>query len=229
MIMIRKAKDRGITHTHWLNSLHTFSFADYYDPEFMGFSQLRVINEDTVQPGMGFGRHSHRNMEIISYVIEGELEHKDSIGNGSIIRKGEIQLMSAGFGIAHSEFNHSSTAPVHFLQIWITPDVNNLEPVYQQKPIIKKDNQLILVASGTAGNGVIKIHQDVTLFVAYLDENQVLDYELGMNRCGWLQLIKGSIELNGHHLTSGDGVAMTQEPIQIKSNTLSEFLLFDLP
>ncbi|WP_298627529.1 pirin family protein [uncultured Legionella sp.] len=229
MIVIRKSADRGKTHLDWLYSLHTFSFADYYDPEFMGFSVLRVINEDSVQAGKGFGRHSHQAMEIISYVIDGELEHKDSIGNGSIIRKGDIQLMSAGTGIAHSEFNHSATEPVHFLQIWIIPQTRLNAPGYQQQPINKVPNQLLLIVSGQQGKDVVSIHQNVDVYAAFLDEEQMLKHVFHRDRCGWLQLIKGTLMLNGYQMSAGDGASITQEQIEIKSISNTEFILFDLP
>lgn len=229
MILIRKSNERGTSQLIWLHSLHTFSFADYYDPKFMGFSTLRVINEDTVQPNNGFGRHSHRDMEIISYVVRGALEHKDSMGTGSIIKPGEIQRMSAGSGIEHSEFNHSKTELLHFLQIWIIPDEKKLQPSYEQKTIHQANNKFILIGSRSGGANVVTIHQDVELFVAHLINNNTILYEFKKGRKGWLQLVKGKIELNGQQLKAGDGAAMTDEnKIEINCLESAELLLFDL-
>lgn len=230
MIIIRKAQQRGNSQTGWLNSYHTFSFADYYDPKYMGFSSLRVINEDTVQPAMGFGRHSHNNMEIISYVVDGALEHKDSLGTGSTIRPGEIQRMSAGTGIQHSEFNHSDSELLHFLQIWIIPEKDGLTPGYEQKKIPTISNQLILIGAKEQHHDAILIHQDVKLYVAYLGKGNSLSHEFKPHRRGWLQLVKGKITLNGQELTAGDGAAITQEAIiNIDGIENAELLLFELP
>lgn len=229
MIYIRKSSDRGKSQTDWLTSYHTFSFADYYDPQFMGFNSLRVINEDTVQPGFGFGRHPHNNMEIISYVIEGALEHKDSMGTGSVIHPGEIQKMSAGTGVAHSEFNHSKAAPLHFLQIWIIPEKPNLMPSYQQIKIPKTNNQLILIGSKHEKESIIKIHQDVNLYAAYMTLAHEIDYSIDSGRAAWLQVVKGQILLNTHEMSAGDGAAIQEEKIKIRCNSKdAEFLLFDL-
>ncbi len=229
MINIRKSSERGNSRIDWLNSYHTFSFADYYDPEFMGFSDLRVINEDTVQPANGFGRHPHKDMEIISYVIEGALEHKDSMGTGSIIKPGEIQRMSAGSGVTHSEFNHSKTDPLHFLQIWILPEKTDLKPGYEQKSITKSTNKFILIGSRAGQNGAITIHQDIELFVAYLTANHTVDHTFKNGRNGWVQIIKGKIALNGQSLAAGDGAAISDESkIQIQCVADTELLLFDL-
>jgi quercetin 2,3-dioxygenase len=229
MIFIRKSHDRGNSRIDWLNSFHTFSFADHYDPKFMGFGHLRVINEDTVQPGNGFGRHPHRDMEIISYVIEGSLEHKDSIGTGSIIKPGEIQRMSAGTGVEHSEYNHSLIDELHFLQIWIIPEKKGLIPGYEQKAISKSNNKLILIGSRNESSGAITIHQNVELFVAYLTKNHSIQHDFKNGRQGWLQLIKGTIDLNGQQLSAGDGAAITSEnKIQIQCLQDAELLLFDL-
>src|SRR5437868_1932812 len=228
MIYTRKNSDRGLSQTDWLTSFHTFSFADYYDPQFMGFSSLRVINEDTVKPNFGFERHSHKNMEIISYVIEGALEHKDSMGTGSIIRPDEIQKMSAGSGVQHSEFNHSKTEPLHFLQIWIIPETQNIKPDYQQINISKTDNQLILLGSNHEKENVITIHQDVNLYAAYMTSGHEINYPLSSGRVTWLQLIKGQIQLNNHEMSAGDGAAILDENIKIHCNKEAEFLLFDL-
>lgn len=228
MIYIRKSQERGLGRTQWLNSLHTFSFADYYDPQFMGFGNLRVINEDTVQPGFGFGKHPHNNMEIISYVVEGSLEHKDSMGTGSVITPGEIQIMSAGTGVEHSEFNHSKTDLLHFLQIWIIPEKSNLKPSYQQKKIQQTKNIWILIGSREQQDSAVKINQDVDLFAAFITPNNSLDYELQNNRMAWLQLIKGKITLNNQEILAGDGVAIENEKIHIKCLEDAELLFFDL-
>lgn len=229
MIHLRKSSDRGHSQTDWLNSYHTFSFADYYDPAFMGFGSLRVINEDTVQPDKGFGRHPHDNMEIISYVVEGSLEHKDSMGTGSVINPGEIQIMSAGAGVEHSEFNHSTSNVLHFLQIWIVPEISELKPTYQQNTISKIQNSLILIGSQEGKNGAVTIHQDINLYAAYLTPTHAIDYTFQTNRIGWLQLIKGSCDLNGQLLSAGDGAAIKDESfIHIRCVEAAEFLLFDL-
>jgi redox-sensitive bicupin YhaK (pirin superfamily) len=229
MLYVRKSNERGHSQYDWLNSFHTFSFAQYYDPGFMGFGSLRVINEDTVQPGMGFGKHPHKDMEIISYVVEGALEHNDSMGTGSVIKPGEIQKMSAGTGVEHSEFNHSKTDPLHFLQIWIIPEKTGLKPSYEQKTITKINNQLILIASNDAQNKMITIHQDVKIYVAYLSPKNTISYNLADKRGAWIQLIKGSLDINGELLSAGDGAAIFEEnKLEIQAQTESEFLLFDL-
>ncbi|WP_045106905.1 pirin family protein [Legionella hackeliae] len=229
MIVIRNGSARGHTKIDWLNSFHTFSFGGYYEPEFMGFSCLRVINEDTVKPGKGFGRHPHKDMEIISYVVKGSLEHKDSMGTGSIIRPGEIQCMSAGTGVEHSEFNHSFKKSVHFLQIWILPEKKNLKPTYQQKAIPQLHNELLLIGSKENLNNMIKINQDVKIFSAHLFTSHSIHYEFINNRCGWLQLISGRLILNDYQVYPGDGVAILNKDINISSLDDAEFLLFDLP
>jgi quercetin 2,3-dioxygenase len=229
MITIRKSHERGRTQYDWLNSFHTFSFADYDDPHFMGWSSLRVINEDTVQAGMGFGRHPHHDMDIISYVVQGSLEHRDSMGTGSIIKPGEIQLMSAGSGVEHSEFNHSKSDALHFLQIWIIPDKTGLTPSYEQKTIPHQVNQWILIGSQAGGDHAVILHQQTELFVAYLSANQSLQYAFKKGRKGWLQLIKGRIDLNAQVLSAGDGAAMADENnIVITCLEEAELLLFDL-
>jgi redox-sensitive bicupin YhaK (pirin superfamily) len=230
MIYIRKRNDRGKSHTGWLESHHTFSFGGYYDPHFMGYGDLRVINEDTVQPGYGFGLHPHKNMEIISYVIEGELEHKDSMGTGSVIRPGEIQRMSAGTGIEHSEINPSKKNLLHFLQIWIIPEKIGLEPSYEQKTIHPLKDQFILIGSPKGSDQAIRIHQDVKLYTAYLTSNGVIHYSLEVGRSAWVQIIKGKIEINNQILEKGDG-ATVQDERSIKIASLSdetELLFFDL-
>jgi quercetin 2,3-dioxygenase len=233
VLTIRKSGDRGTADLGWLHSRHTFSFADYYDPEHMGFGPLRVINEDRVSPGQGFGTHGHRDMEIISYVLEGALEHKDSIGTGSVIRPGEVQVMSAGTGIRHSEFNHSRTEPVHFLQIWIVPDREGITPRYDQKafPDAEKRGRLRLVGSADGRDGSIIIHQDVDLFAAILSAGEQVTHALRSGRKGWLQVIRGAVEANGHSLNAGDG-ATAQDEVALtvtgKADS-AEMLVFDLP
>lgn len=227
MIAIRKSTDRGRTHLNWLNSFHTFSFGEYYDSDFMGFSTLRVINEDTVQPGTGFGTHPHRDMEIITYVVEGALEHKDSMGNGSIIRPGEIQRMSAGTGITHSEFNHSETDLVHLIQIWILPNEIGLEPSYEQKKISKKENEFILIGTKEASEKEVTIHQDVDLYAAHLTQNSVIDHII-KGKSAWLQLIRGEVDFQGQTITAGDGVQILSESmIQLRCIDDAELLFFD--
>ncbi|WP_131782436.1 pirin family protein [Legionella gresilensis] len=229
MITTYKSNKRGHSQLGWLDSYHTFSFGSYYDPKFMGFGHLRVINEDTVKPGYGFGKHPHHNMEIISYVISGTLEHKDSMGNGSLIKAGEIQKMSAGTGVEHSEYNLSTTENLHFLQIWIIPEQKQLTPSYEQKIITQEKNKLILIGSPAGTTTAIKIQQDVNLFTAYFESNYSLKYTFLSHRAGWLQLIKGKITLNNHLLIAGDGAAITNEnTIVIVCLEDAEFLLFDL-
>ncbi|MBA3536303.1 MAG: pirin family protein [Tatlockia sp.] len=229
MITIRKAQERGNTNLSWLESYHSFSFASYYDPKFMGFGTLLVINEDRVQPGTGFGGHDHSEMEIISYVISGAIEHKDNMGTGSVIRYGEIQRMSAGSGIRHSEFNPSNSELLHFLQIWIRPKETDLKPSYEQKTIQQEKNKLILIGSPKGGRNAIVIHQDVELFVGYLTPDYGIDYFFPEYSKGWVQLIKGEITINGQLLDAGDGASISEEN-KIKINCLedAEFLLFDL-
>jgi redox-sensitive bicupin YhaK (pirin superfamily) len=233
MLSIRKSADRGIANLGWLHSRHSFSFADYYDPQHMGFGPLRVINEDTVSPGQGFGTHGHRDMEIISYVLEGALEHKDSIGTGSVIRPGDVQVMSAGTGIRHSEFNHSKTEPVHFLQIWIVPDRDGIAPRYDQKtfPDAEKRGRLRLVGSSDGRDGSIVVHQDVELFAGILDAGEQAAHAFRSGRRGWLQVVRGSVEANKQRFEAGDGVAMEDEPdLALRSQAdRTEVLVFDLP
>jgi quercetin 2,3-dioxygenase len=231
MITIRKGTARGVTKLDWLDSQHTFSFADYYDPEHMGFHQLRVINEDRVKPGQGFPPHSHRDMEIITYVVEGALEHKDSLDNGSIIRPGEVQRMSAGRGITHSEFNPSRTDPVHFLQIWILPEARGLSPSYQQKAIDLSDarGQFHVIASRQSAQNAVKLHQDAEISVALLEDGQKLLHRLRSGKGGWLQMVRGEITLNTFALSAGDGGAIDgQSELNIKAQQSSEVLLFEL-
>lgn len=231
MITIRKAEDRGHANHGWLDSYHTFSFANYYDPSYMGFRSLRVINEDRVSAGAGFGTHGHRDMEIITYVLEGELEHKDSIGTGSVIKPGEVQRMSAGTGIMHSEFNHSKTDSVHLLQIWLLPEKQGLPASYEQHDFspAKTPGKLHLVAAKDGREGALTVHQDADLYAAVLEPNQSVSYTLKPQRHAWIQVARGAISLNGLLLEKGDGVAISEETeIVIEATTDAEFLLFDL-
>jgi redox-sensitive bicupin YhaK (pirin superfamily) len=231
MIVKRWNQDRGRTRTGWLESYHTFSFNEYFDPEQMGFRALRVINDDRVIPGAGFATHGHQDMEIITYVLEGELEHKDSMGNGSIIPAGDAQYMSAGTGVRHSERNPSPTDPVHLLQIWIIPNARGLEPRYDQRAIQpeKHRGQLCLIASKDGREDSINVRQDVALYAAVLEDGESVTYRLPSNRYGWLQVARGLLKLNGHELRAGDGAAITNEELlEITTEHQAEFLLFDL-
>jgi quercetin 2,3-dioxygenase len=231
MITIRKADERGHFDFGWLNTYHTFSFGEYYDPRNMGFRSLRVINEDYVHPGRGFPTHGHRDMEIITYVLEGGLAHKDSMGNGSIIRPGDVQRMSAGTGVRHSEANPSQDESVHLLQIWIEPDKTGIEPGYEEKKFDdeEKRGQLRLVASSDGRDGSVRIHQDASLHVSILESAQEVTYELKPERHAWVQIARGSIELNGHALKQGDGASISEEKeLKITGREPAEFLLFDL-
>jgi hypothetical protein len=231
MITIRKAEARGHANYGWLDTYHTFSFANYYDPKHMGFQALRVINEDRVSPGAGFGTHGHRDMEIITYVLEGALEHKDSIGNGSVIQPGDIQRMSAGTGILHSEFNHSQTESVRLLQIWLLPEVRGIAPSYEQHNfgIAKTPGKLRLVAARDGRDGALTVHQDVDLYAAILQKGDRIAHLLNPNRHAWVQVARGSINLNGLPLTQGDGAAMSAETeVTLEATTDAEILLFDL-
>jgi redox-sensitive bicupin YhaK (pirin superfamily) len=231
MFQVRKADQRGHADHGWLNTYHTFSFAGYQDPQHMGFRVLRVMNEDRVAPGQGFGTHAHDNMEIISYVLAGALEHKDSMGNGEVLRPGEFQRISAGSGITHSEFNPSAAEPVHFYQIWLEPNVSNIEPSYEQKEFAdeEKRGRLRLVASPDGRDGSLRIHQDANVFLSVVSDNTEIKHSVPANRYAWLQLLSGGVTVNGHSLASGDGVAISDEPaIVIQGNEESEFMLFDL-
>lgn len=235
MITIRPKDERGLADFGWLNSRHTFSFGSYYDPNHMGFASLRVINEDKVIPAKGFGTHGHQDMEIISYVLSGELAHQDSMGNGSTIRPGNVQRMSAGTGIRHSEFNGSNSDPVHFLQIWIMPDQTGLEPSYEEKNFTLEDKQgkLKLVGSNDGRDGSVTIHQDVNLYLAALSKGDRLIHEIATNRVAWLQVTKGKVLLGDRTLEAGDGAAIIDEPeITIAyagdANNETEVLLFDM-
>jgi redox-sensitive bicupin YhaK (pirin superfamily) len=231
MIIVRKAIDRGHADHGWLDSWHTFSFAEYYDPEHMGFGPLRVINDDTVAGGGGFPPHPHRDMEIISYVIEGALEHHDSMGNGSVIKPGDVQRMSAGTGVRHSEFNASKTEPVHFLQIWIVPERAGLPSGYEQKFFgeDEKRGKLRLVASPDGADGSVRIRQDVRLFASIVDGTAPVSHTLAPGRKAWLHVVKGTAELIGRTLDAGDGVAIEgEERLTLSSKENGEILLFDM-
>lgn len=230
MIVLRPAAERGRAEYGWLDSRHSFSFGSYHDERHMGFGALRVINEDRVAPGAGFDTHGHRDMEIVSYVLEGALEHRDSIGTGSVIRPGEVQRMTAGTGIRHSEFNASRTAPVHFLQIWILPDRTGLPPGYEQKafPAAERQGRLRLVASKDGREGSLRLHQDVDLYAATLPAEMSLRFPLRPGRRGWLQVARGAVRLDGTRLAAGDGAAVTDQPSLELAGEGGEILLFDL-
>ncbi|SHH16686.1 pirin family protein [Pollutimonas bauzanensis] len=231
MMELRKAADRGHAQHGWLDSHHTFSFAQYYDQRQMGWSTLRVINEDTVQAGEGFGTHGHRDMEIISYVLEGALEHKDSMGSGSVIRPGDVQLMSAGTGVHHSEFNHSRSEPVHFLQIWITPKFSGIKPSYQEKRYedAEKRGRLRLVASPDGTDGSLSIAQDARVYAALLDGAERIEHPVAPGRHAYLHVARGELTLNGLALAAGDGVKIAGESqLALAGGRRAEVLLFDL-
>ncbi len=231
MITVRKANDRGHARHGWLESRHTFSFAGYYDPDQMGYRDLRVINEDRVQPGRGFDAHSHRDMEIVSYVIDGALEHKDSLGNGSVIRPGDVQRMSAGTGVTHSEYNPSRSEPVHFLQIWILPEREGLPPSYEQKHFAEPERRgaLRLVASPDGRLGSVRVHQDVALFAGLLEPGGAVAHALAPGRHAWVQLVRGAAAVNGTPLGAGDGAALEGEAsVTLRANEPAEVLVFDL-
>ncbi|HEY0405415.1 MAG TPA: pirin family protein [Pyrinomonadaceae bacterium] len=231
MINVRRAKERGHFDFGWLDTYHTFSFGDYYDPRFMGFRDLRVINEDRVHPGHGFPTHGHRDMEIVTYVLEGGLEHRDSIGTGSVIRPGEVQRMSAGRGVRHSESNHSESEPVHLLQIWIMPDEQGIEPSYEQKNYTdeEKRGRLRLIASRDGRDGSVHIHQDAAIYAALLEPGQEVTHTLGPQRHAWAQVARGAVNINGQSLEQGDGAAVSDESsLKIEGREASEILLFDL-
>jgi redox-sensitive bicupin YhaK (pirin superfamily) len=231
MITLRPAGRRGHFNHGWLDTYHTFSFASYYDPQQMGFRSLRVINEDRVAPGRGFGTHSHSDMEILTYVLEGELAHRDSMGNGSVIRPGDVQRMSAGTGIAHSEFNPSETEPVHFLQIWIIPDRRGIEPSYEQRsfPVEERSGRLLAIAAGDGRDGAVKMEQDVVIYSTILGPGGSAAHDLADGRHAWVQVVRGSVTIDGQVLQAGDGAALSDEPrIEITGVDDAEVLLFDL-
>jgi redox-sensitive bicupin YhaK (pirin superfamily) len=232
MIEIRRSGDRGRADHGWLKSLHTFSFADYYDPQHMGFGPLRVINEDRVQPARGFGAHSHRDMEIISYVLEGGLAHKDSMGNGSTLRPGDVQRMSAGTGVTHSEFNASDREPVHFLQIWIEPNVRGVKPGYEEKRFDdeSKRGRLRLIASPDGRDGSVTIHQDASLYAALLDGDDAVEFTPRPGRRTYVHMARGGARVNGQALEAGDALKISGEQrVRIDGGRGAEVLLFDLP
>jgi len=232
MLEIRKAGERGHANHGWLDSWHSFSFADYHDARHMGFGALRVINEDRVQPGMGFGTHGHRDMEIISYVLEGALAHKDSMGNGSTIVPGDVQRMSAGRGVLHSEFNHEAAGETHFLQIWIEPSVRGIDPGYEQKRFGPEDKRgrLRLVASPDGREGSVKIHQDAFVYAALLDGAERAAHKLAPGRRAYLHLARGQLRANGEALSAGDALKAIDVPeIVLEQGAQAEALLFDLP
>jgi len=232
MITLRRSQERGYADHGWLKSFHSFSFADYHDPAHMGFGPLRVINEDRVAPGTGFGTHGHRDMEIISYVLDGELAHRDSMGNGSVIRPGDVQRMSAGSGVRHSEFNHAQDRTTHFLQIWIEPNVTGIAPGYEEKRFSDADKQgrLRLVASPDGADGSVRIHQDARMYVSRLAPGQSLSAELAAGRLGYLHLVSGAVTVNGESLAGGDAAKVRDESrLTIGAEGDSELLLFDLP
>ena len=233
MIRVRKAADRGHAQYDWLDTWHTFSFDTYYDPAHMGYSVLRVINEDRVSAGKGFGMHPHRDMEILTYIIEGELSHGDSMGRGATIRQNDVQRMSAGTGVMHSEVNQSKS-PVHLLQIWILPEAEGLKPSYEDRTFTaeEKRNQLRLIASHNGRDGSTTINQDASVYASLLDSGKKLELELGPERHAWVQVVRGELDVNGTKLTKGDGAAISRESkLQLESvggNGEAEFLVFDL-
>ena len=231
MMTVRKANERGHAEHGWLDSRHTFSFADYYDPKHMGFRALRVINEDRVAPGEGFGRHGHRDMEIISYVLEGGLEHRDSMGTGAVIRPGDVQRMSAGTGVVHSEYNASRQEPVHFLQIWIQPDQRGIAPSYEQKTFSQEDKagRLRLVASPDGGDGSVSLHADARLFAGVFAAGEAVEHALAPGRHAWVHVVRGRARVNGAELAAGDAVALSEErTVRIEGIDGGEVLVFDL-
>ena len=231
MLNVRRAEERGVADFGWLDSRHTFSFGHYHDPRHMGYGPLRVINEDRVAPGRGFDPHGHRDMEIISYVVEGGLEHRDSMGNGSVIRPGDVQRMSAGTGVRHSEYNASNAEPVHFLQIWIIPEENGLEPGYEQTTFgpDERRGRLRLVGSPDAREGSVTIHQDVDLYAALLGPGETVDHDFDASRIGWIQLVRGSARVNDTPVSAGDGIAVpVGTAVAISAVEDAELLLFDM-
>jgi quercetin 2,3-dioxygenase len=231
MISIRRASERGGANHGWLDTKHAFSFADYHDPAHMGFRDLRVLNEDRVAPGEGFPTHSHRDMEILSWVLEGQLEHRDSMGNGSAIRPGELQRMSAGTGVRHSERNPSSESPLHFLQIWVLPERNGLPPSYEQKefPEGERRGRLRVIASPDGREGSLTIHQDVSLSTVLLDGDDTVVVSIAPGRSAWVQVARGSVDLNGQRLEAGDGAAVSREErLELSKGAGAEVLVFDL-
>lgn len=231
MIEIRPAAERGQTLLDWLDSRHTFSFDQYYDPRYLGFRALRVINDDRVAPGAGFPRHGHRDMEIVTYMLAGALEHEDSLGNGSVIRPGEVQRMTAGTGVFHSEHNPSKTEPAHLLQIWIHPRRKGLPPGYEQRlfPPEARRGRLLLVASGHDGDDAVRLEADARLYAALLARGEEADHALAPHRAAWVQVARGHVEINGERLAAGDGAAATElSHLRLRGLDDAELLLFDL-
>lgn len=231
MLTQRRAQDRGRSDFGWLDSRHSFSFGRYFDPEHMGFGPLRVVNEDRVAPGGGFDPHGHRNMEILSIVLSGALEHRDSMGNGSIIRPGEVQRMTAGTGVTHSEYNHSTEQPVHFLQIWIEPEASGLEPGYEQRSFASRldSSDPVLLASRDGRDGSLTVHQDIDLLTVHVAAGASLDRPLREGRSAWLQVVRGAVEVGGTSLGEGDGAALTEVPaIRIDATATADVLIFDM-
>ncbi len=227
--MIRRAEDRGGANHGWLDTKHTFSFADWYDPRHMGFRALRVINEDKVKPGRGFGTHGHRDMEILSYVLDGALEHRDTIGQGGVIRHGDVQRMSAGTGVMHSEFNGSKTEPVHFLQIWLVPDRNGVEPTYEQRNLGDLTQGLKLVASPDGADGSMKMHADARIYAAILADGDTRTFAPGRTRHAYVHVARGTVKVGDDMLRSGDGLAVSEsDGLTLTANGPAEVLLFDL-
>jgi redox-sensitive bicupin YhaK (pirin superfamily) len=231
MFQVRKSSDRGHADHGWLKTHHTFSFSSYQDPRHIHFRALRVMNEDVVAPGQGFGTHPHRDMEIVTYILSGALEHRDSMGNGEILRAGEFQRMTAGTGITHSEFNPSATDPVHLYQIWLFPERKGLTPGYEQKQFAaeERNNQLQLVASREPTNGALTIHQDARIYLADLQSDHSLSHNIPDGRHAWLQVLRGTVTVNSDRLDAGDGVAISEEPVlHMTADSESELMLFDL-
>jgi redox-sensitive bicupin YhaK (pirin superfamily) len=231
MIQVFKSDERGTYDFGWLDTRHTFSFNRYYNPNRMGFRALRVINEDWIAPGQGFGTHDHADMEIVTYVLEGELTHRDSVGSGGVLKAGDLQRMTAGSGISHSEFNASATEPVHLYQIWLYPERRGLEPSYEQMtiPALEQQNQLKLVASPDGGDGSMTIRQDARIYLATLDQERELSHVLRPGRHAWLQVLRGGVDLSGTRLAAGDGAALSdQSSVSVRASDKAEVLLFDL-
>ena len=232
MLAVRRAQERGHVNHGWLDSYHTFSFGSYYDPDHLGFSNLRVINDDTVAPGGGFGTHGHEDMEIISYVLEGGLEHKDSMGNSSVIRPGDVQRMSAGTGVTHSEYNHSSDEPVHFLQIWLLPNRMGVEPGYNQRrfPLEDRRGKLVLLVTPDGRDGSVASHQDASLYGTLLEAGQRLNHLLASDRRAYVHVAGGSANVSGEVLNAGDAMAIDSHgEVQLQGINAAELLIFDLP
>lgn len=231
MMKLRRSGERGHANHGWLDTRHTFSFADYYDPSHMGFRNLRVLNDDTVAAGQGFGTHGHRDMEIVSYVLDGALEHRDSMGTGSVLRPGHVQRMTAGTGVTHSEFNHSQAEAVHFLQVWIRPNASGLTPGYEEAVFSRDDKRgrLRLVVSPDGQDGSLRLNQEAWIYATVLEAKESLEHEIAPGRGVWVQVARGEATVNGEHLVTGDGAALEEEPrVSITSPSEVELLLFEL-